>query len=158
MVEPQIIDALYRASQAGVKIDLIVRGICSLQTRHSRSLRQHSRSFDHVGRFLEHSRVYYFVNGKDDELFCSSADWMERNFFRRTEACFPITKKSIKKRIVEDLELFLADNVQAWELQANGRYVRIDRGERRACIGPDRVAATLRRLVLSNIRWHLAEV
>ena len=125
LVEPRIIDALYSASQAGVKIDLIVRGICSLRPGIP-GVSDNIRVRSIVGRFLEHSRVYYFVNGKDDELFCSSADWMERNFFRRTEACFPITKKSIKKRIVEDLDLFLADNVQAWELQANGRYVRIN--------------------------------
>ena len=127
LVEPQIIDALYRASQAGVQIDLIVRGICSLRPGIP-GVSENIRVRSIVGRFLEHSRVYYFVNDKSDELFCSSADWMERNFFRRTETCFPITKKPIKKRIIEDLELFLADNVQAWELQDNGRYVRVEPG------------------------------
>ena len=128
LVEQQIIDALYRASEAGVQIDLIVRGICCLRPGIP-GVSENIRVRSIVGRFLEHSRVYYFVDDDHDELFCSSADWMDRNFFRRTEVCFPITKKSIKKRIVQDLELLLADNVQAWELEANGRYRRIDRGD-----------------------------
>ena len=125
LIEPQLIDALYRASQAGVKIDLIVRGICGLRPGiPGLSDNIHVRSI--VGRFLEHSRVYYFYDGGEHELLCGSADWMDRNFFRRTETCFPITKKSVKKRIMADLELLLADNVGAWELQASGRYFRVD--------------------------------
>lgn len=125
LIEPQIIDALYRASQAGVTVDLIVRGICGLRPGiEGLSENIHVRSI--VGRFLEHSRVYYFHNGGKEELLCGSADWMDRNFFRRTETCFPIKKKALKKRILSDLELFLADNVGAWELQASGRYFRVD--------------------------------
>src|SRR5262249_17915192 len=78
-----------------------------------------------VGRFLEHSRVYYFFNNGDDELFCASADWMERNFFRRVEVAFPISRPKHRKRILEDLELYLADNCQPWERQADGTYTRV---------------------------------
>lgn len=125
LIEPQIIDALYRASQAGVRIDLIVRGICGLRPGvQGLSENIHVRSI--IGRFLEHSRVYYFHDDGRDEVLCASADWMDRNFFRRTETCFPISKRSIKKRLIKDLQLFLADNTQAWELQGSGRYFRVD--------------------------------
>ncbi|MBT8079380.1 MAG: polyphosphate kinase 1 [Gammaproteobacteria bacterium] len=123
LIEPQIIDKLYEASQAGVKIDLIVRGICSLRPGIAGlSENIHVRSI--VGRFLEHSRVYYFHNDGKEEFFCSSADWMDRNFFRRNETCFPIRQKPLKNQIMNDLELFLADNCQAWILQADGSYLR----------------------------------
>ncbi len=128
LIEPQIIDALYEASQAGVQIELIVRGICGLRPGiQGLSENIHVRSI--IGRFLEHSRVYYFYNDGEEELLCSSADWMDRNFFRRTETCFPIRKRSIKKRLIKDLKLFLADNTQAWELQGSGRYFRADHGD-----------------------------
>ena len=128
LIEPQIIDALYEASQAGVQIDLIVRGICGLRPGvEGLSENIHVRSI--IGRFLEHSRVYYFYNDGEEEVLCASADWMDRNFFRRTETCFPIKKRSIKKRLISDLRLFLADNTQAWELQGSGRYFRTDPGD-----------------------------
>ena len=128
LIEPQIIDVLYRASQAGVQIDLIVRGICGLRPGIP-GLSDNIRVRSIIGRFLEHSRVYYFHNGGEDEVLCGSADWMDRNFFRRTETCFPISKRSIKRRVIEDLELYLRDNVGAWELQASGRYFRADTSE-----------------------------
>jgi polyphosphate kinase len=121
--ESQIIDALYAASKAGVKIDLIVRGICSLRPGvPGLSDNIHVRSI--VGRFLEHSRVYYFYNDGSEEFYCSSADWMERNLFRRNESCFEIRQKAMKEQIRHDLELFLADNCQAWELHGDGSYER----------------------------------
>lgn len=124
LIEPQIIDALYEASQAGVRIDLIVRGICGLRPGIiGRSDNIHVRSI--IGRFLEHSRVYYFENGGDNQVLCGSADWMERNFFRRTEACFPLRQRSIRKRMIRDLKLLLSDNTQAWVLHADGRYERL---------------------------------
>jgi polyphosphate kinase len=111
--EPQLIDALYEASQAGVKIDLIIRGICSLRPGvKDLSENIHVRSI--VGRFLEHSRVYYFYNDGNEEFYCSSADWMERNMFRRNESCFEIRQKAMKEKIRQHLELFLSDNCQAW--------------------------------------------
>ncbi|MBT8081475.1 MAG: polyphosphate kinase 1 [Gammaproteobacteria bacterium] len=131
--EPQLIDALYEASQAGVRIDLIVRGICSLRPGVSGlSENIHVRSI--VGRFLEHSRVYYFLNGGDEEFYCSSADWMERNMFRRNESCFEIRQKAMKDKLRRHLELFLADNCQAWVLDGDGRYKRVTPdGEERIC-------------------------
>jgi polyphosphate kinase len=126
--ETQIIDALYEASQAGVKIDLVVRGICSLRPGvPGLSENIHVRSI--VGRFLEHSRVYYFLNGGDEEFYCSSADWMDRNMFRRNESCFEIRQKAMKEQLREHLELFLADNCQAWVLQGDGRYERLSPGK-----------------------------
>jgi polyphosphate kinase len=121
--EPQLIDALYEASQAGVKVDLIVRGICTLRPGvKGLSENIHVRSI--VGRFLEHSRVYYFFNDGDEEYYCSSADWMERNMFRRNESCFEIRQKAMKEQLQTHLELFLADNCQAWILAGDGSYER----------------------------------
>ena len=121
--EPRIIEALYEASQAGVTIDLIVRGICSLRPGvKGLSENVHVRSI--VGRFLEHSRVYYFLNDGDEEFYCSSADWMDRNLFRRNESCFSIRQKAIKDKLRRHLELFLADNCQAWILNPDGTYTR----------------------------------
>ncbi len=130
LIEPQIIDALYQASQAGVKIDLIVRGICSLRPGVA-GLSENISIRSIVGRFLEHSRVYYFLNDGDEEFFCSSADWMDRNFFRRTETCFPIRQKPLKQRLKKDLELFLADNCQAWELRGDGSYKKLVPGKQK---------------------------
>ena len=122
-----IIDALYEASQAGVKIDLIVRGICSLRPGvPGLSENIHVRSI--VGRFLEHSRVYYFLNDGDEEFYCASADWMERNLLRRNESCFEIRQKQLKEQIRSDLDLFLADNCDAWELHGDGSYERLSPG------------------------------
>ena len=128
LIEPQIIDKLYEASAAGVKVDLIVRGICSLRpgvTGLSENI--HIRSI--IGRFLEHSRVYYFLNDDSEEYYCASADWMDRNFFRRNETCFPIKQKPLKERLRQDLELFLKDNTHAWVLQGDGHYVRLTPGD-----------------------------
>jgi polyphosphate kinase len=133
--EQGVIDALYEASQAGVKIDLIVRGICSLRPGvPGLSDNIHVRSI--VGRFLEHSRVYYFLNDGDEEFYCASADWMERNLLRRNESCFEIRQKLMKDQIRGDLELFLADNCQAWVLHGDGSYERLSPAE-----GEERISA-----------------
>ena len=118
LIEPQIIQALYRASAAGATVDLIVRGICSLRPGVA-GLSENIRVRSIIGRFLEHSRVYYFYNDGKEEFLCSSADWMDRNFFRRSETCFPIRQRPLKKRLKRELELFLADNCQAWELNGD---------------------------------------
>jgi polyphosphate kinase len=131
LTEPKIIDALYRASSEGVKIDLIVRGTCSLRPGVP-GLSENITVRSIIGRFLEHSRVYYFRNNGDEEYYCSSADWMDRNFFRRTETCFPIRQKPLKKKLMKELKLFLADNCQAWELQGDGRYVRLNPGDKQS--------------------------
>lgn len=124
LVEPGIIEALYRASIAGVQIDLIVRGICRLRPGVP-GISDNIRVRSIVGRFLEHTRVFWFQNDGAEELFCSSADWMDRNFFRRLEVAFPIQEKSLRTRVVrEALQAYLADNTQAWELQNDGSYRR----------------------------------
>jgi polyphosphate kinase len=122
--EPGIIAALYEASQAGVRIDLVVRGICTLRPGvPGLSENIHVRSI--VGRFLEHSRIYYFLNSGREEFYCSSADWMDRNLFHRNESCFSVRQKHLKDRIRQDLELFLADNCQSWILHSDGSYQRL---------------------------------
>ncbi len=128
LIEPKIIDKLYEASAAGVSIDLIVRGICTLRPGVP-GLSENIRIRSIIGRFLEHSRVYYFKNKGKEEFYCSSADWMDRNFFRRNEACFPIKQKPLKRRLWADLELFLADNSNAWLLQGDGSYERVTAGK-----------------------------
>ncbi|MDH3439898.1 MAG: polyphosphate kinase 1 [Gammaproteobacteria bacterium] len=128
LIERQIIDKLYEASAAGVKVDLIVRGTCALRPGiPGLSENIHIRSI--IGRFLEHSRVYYFLNDGSEEFYCASADWMDRNFFRRNETCFPIKQKPLKERLRNDLELFLKDNTQAWVLQGDGHYERLTPGD-----------------------------
>ena len=124
LIEPQSICALYAASQAGVKIDLIVRGICCLRPGiPGVSDNIHVRSI--VGRFLEHTRVFYFLNNGDEELYLSSADWMGRNFFQRVETAFPIEDEKLRRRILKDgLEVYLSDNTEAWVLQKDGEYKR----------------------------------
>ncbi|HEX7081732.1 MAG TPA: polyphosphate kinase 1 [Gammaproteobacteria bacterium] len=121
IVEPEVIRALYEASIAGVRIDLIVRGICCLRPGLP-GISENIRVRSIVGRFLEHSRCYYFRNGGDEEVYCASADWMDRNFFRRIEVMYPILAPRLKARLIADLETYLADNTQAWELNADGSY------------------------------------
>jgi polyphosphate kinase len=123
LTEQSIIQALYRASRAGVAIDLIVRGICCLRPGVAGvSERIKVRSI--VGRFLEHSRVYYFENAGDPEVYCSSADWMDRNLFRRIEVAFPVESPELRARVIDDLELYLEDDTQAWLLDSSGGYAR----------------------------------
>ncbi len=127
LVDPQAIEALYRASRAGVKVSLIVRGICALRPGLP-GVSENITVRSIVGRFLEHSRVFFFENGGDPELYCASADWMERNFFRRVEVAFPIKRTSHRERILRDLDTYLADNVQAWQLDHEGFYTRLSPG------------------------------
>lgn len=123
--EPQVMRALYAASQAGVQIDLIVRGACALRPGVS-GVSDNIRVRSIVGRFLEHHRVYQFENGGTPELFCASADWLERNLLRRVETCFPILDRDIATRVREEsLDNYLADNVNAWELREDGSYVHL---------------------------------
>ncbi len=129
LADPKIIRVLYAASQAGVEIELIVRGICCLKpgiTGVSDNIKVRSI----IGRFLEHERVYYFYNNGEEQVYCASADLMERNIYHRVEVCFPITNKRLAKRVIEEALLFyLSDNQQAWQLQADGNYQRISAGK-----------------------------
>ncbi len=124
LVEPTMIQAFYRASRAGVKIDLIVRGMCGLRPGVP-DVSENIRVRSIVGRFLEHSRVFYFRNDDDPELLCSSADLMERNLYRRVEVAFPIREPKQRARLIADLKTYLKDDQQAWELRADGNYVKI---------------------------------
>ncbi|MFQ5509617.1 MAG: polyphosphate kinase 1 [Leptospirillia bacterium] len=124
LVEPSIIRACYEASQHGVKIDLIVRGMCRLRPGVP-GVSDNIRVRSIVGRFLEHTRVFYFLNGDDPLAYCSSADWMDRNFFRRVETAFPIEDPAIRERVIDELETYLKDDAQAWELGADGEYRRV---------------------------------
>jgi polyphosphate kinase len=143
LTEPTVIQALYRASRAGVDIDLIVRGVCCLVPGvPGVSDRIKVRSI--VGRFLEHSRVYYFENAGDREIYCGSADWMDRNLFRRIEVAFPVEAPELQSRIADDLKLYLTDDTQAWILNSAGHYARAD--------GAGHVCAQVRLLSLYDER------
>jgi polyphosphate kinase len=122
LTETEVIQSLYRASQAGVRVDLIVRGICRLRPGiPGVSENIHVRSI--VGRFLEHARVFYFESGGTPEVYCASADWMTRNLIRRVETCFPILDPELARRVIhESFELYLQDNTQAWILGPDGTY------------------------------------
>ena len=122
LVEESIIRELYAASQAGVKIDLIIRGACTLRPGVP-GLSEHIRVRSIIGRFLEHTRVYYFRNDLRHDVYLSSSDWMARNLFRRIEVAFPVLDKKLKRRVLtEGLRAYLRDNTAAWELGPDGRY------------------------------------
>lgn len=123
LVDPKIIATLYEASQSGVQIDLIVRGICCLRPGVV-GVSDNIRVISIVGRLLEHSRIYYFYNQGDEEVYIGSADWMRRNLDRRVEAITPIEDPEIIKDLQEILAIMMADNRQAWELQPDGRYIQ----------------------------------
>ncbi len=123
LVDKQIIATLYEASNVGVEIDLIIRGICCLRPG-VKGISENIRVISVIGRFLEHSRVFYFYNGGEEEVYIGSADWMTRNLNRRVEAITPVEEPSLAADLHEILGIMLADNRQAWELQANGNYIQ----------------------------------
>ena len=128
LVEPEMIGKLYQASQAGVKIDLIVRGMCSVRPG-VKGLSENIRVHSVIGRFLEHHRVFYFENSSaEPELYLSSADWMERNLFKRVEIAFPILDKKIRTQLIEQLMAYVGDTAQSWRLMDDGSYVRLAGG------------------------------
>ncbi|TCB42823.1 polyphosphate kinase 1 [Acinetobacter terrestris] len=139
LTEMQLINKLYEASQAGVKIDLIIRSICCLRPGLS-GLSENIRVRSIVGRFLEHTRVYYFGNNGNARIYCSSADWMDRNLFNRVEACFPVEDPALKKRIYQQgLLTYLKDNQQAWLLQGDGTWLRAQVADGQAAHNAQRV-------------------
>ena len=127
LVDSEIIHALYRASMAGVEVDLIVRGICSLRPGLL-GISERIRVYSLIGRFLEHSRVFYFANGGNPEILAGSADWMRRNLRSRVEVVFPVEDKEARARIYQHLQLCLRDTVKCRILQADGTYIRLDPG------------------------------
>jgi len=138
LVEPDMIQAFYRASMAGVKVDLIIRGICCLKPGVE-GLSDNINVRSIIGRFLEHTRVFYFKNDDNEEVWAGSADLMKRNLLRRVEACFPIESKKLRNRIIQDLNLYLADNSQSWSLSDTGRYARVSLAENEEVISAQTV-------------------
>ncbi|WP_205859109.1 polyphosphate kinase 1 [Pleionea sediminis] len=129
LTEAKIIEKLYEASQAGVQIDLIIRGICCLRPG-LKNISENIRVVSIVGRFLEHSRVFCFANDGNEMVFASSADWMDRNLYHRVEVCFPITDPRLAKRVRQEcLDYYLKDNSQSWELSSDGRYFKMVPGD-----------------------------
>jgi polyphosphate kinase len=127
LVDEEIIVALYEASNAGVKIDLIVRGICALRPQIP-GVSENIRVISIIGRFLEHSRIYSFTNGGSPEVYLASADWMPRNLYRRVETAFIIEDPTLRDELINEvLPAFLSDRVKARELRADGSYVRLKR-------------------------------
>ncbi|MFW2177275.1 MULTISPECIES: polyphosphate kinase 1 [unclassified Moraxella] len=135
LTEQKLIDKLYQASQAGVKIDLITRSMCCLRPQLA-GVSDNIRVRSIVSRFLEHTRVYYFANGSYEQnshkqekgkarLYCASADWMERNLMNRVEVAFPIEDNTVFNRIMEDLQNYLKDTLSAWELDAKGTWTAV---------------------------------
>jgi polyphosphate kinase len=148
LVEPSVIDALYEASQAGVQVDLVIRGICCLKPRLP-GVSENIRVVSIVDKFLEHSRIFYFENDGDPEIFLASADWMPRNFFRRIEVMFPVLDPALKTRIMEEiLDIVLADNVKARILRSDGTYVRVERRQDEAPVRSQLVLQGLARRAL----------
>ena len=123
--EPEIIRALYRASQAGVKIDLVVRGICCLRPGVP-GVSENIRVRSVLGRFLEHSRIFCFENDGDPQVYCASADWMGRNLLHRVETCFPIRDAALRRQVIaQGISPYLSDNVSTWQLKSDGSYQRV---------------------------------
>jgi len=127
LTEPQVIEALYAASREGCRVDLVVRGMCALRPAVP-GMSENIRVRSIVGRFLEHPRVWCFGEGAKAAVFCASADWMERNLFRRVEIAFPILDAALHAQVRDELQLYLADTADAWLLQSDGSYVRAREG------------------------------
>ncbi len=130
LIDPEIIEELYRASKAGVQIKLNVRGICCLRPG-VKDMSENIEVTSIVDMFLEHSRMIYFANGGDDELYLSSADWMPRNLDRRVEIMFPVENKESKKEMIDALKLYFKDNQKSWRLTSQGEYQKIETTEKK---------------------------
>ena len=148
MTEPRIIQRLYLAGQAGVKIDLIIRGICCLRPG-IKGMSDNISVRSVVGRFLEHTRIYHFHANGEGKTFCASADWMGRNFFRRVETCWPIRERRLADRVVEEcLNTYLRDNSQAWLLNSDASYTK-------AVPGPDEASFSAQEYLLDSLAEHV---
>jgi polyphosphate kinase len=127
LLDKNVIQALYRASQEGVKIDLNVRGMCSLRPGVS-GISENIVVRSIVGRFLEHSRIFYFENGGEEEIYISSADWMPRNLYERVEVLCPLLDPTLRRRVKDEiLAAYMADNTKVRFLDRHGRYARLPR-------------------------------
>ncbi len=128
LADTDLIEALYQASKAGVKVELNIRGICRLRPGVAH-LSENIKVISIVDQFLEHSRIFHFANGGEDEVYISSADWMPRNLDRRIEMLVPIDDAASKKELIEALDIYFRDNTKAWELQSDGSYIKVDPGK-----------------------------
>ncbi|MEM1229699.1 MAG: polyphosphate kinase 1 [Pseudomonadota bacterium] len=142
LIEPLIIQALYRASQAGVRVDLVVRGVCAIRPG-IKGVSDTIRVRSVVGRFLEHTRMFAFASAGDTRVYLSSADWMGRNFFNRVETCFPIEDAKLRMRVLDEFDTYLQDNAQAWMLQSDGSYRRLAPGKQRRRVAQERLLEAL---------------
>jgi polyphosphate kinase len=155
--EPAMVRSLYQASQAGVKVDLIVRGICCLRPGVC-GVSDNIQVISVVGRFLEHSRIYYFHNGGDEEIFLGSADLMSRNLIRRVEVLFPVEDRRLVRHLRDHvLEIYLRDNVKARLMQADGSYQRRTRKLEEEEISSQEGLLSRRRAKLNQVRGTLAD-
>jgi polyphosphate kinase len=139
LTEKVLMQALMRASQAGVQVDLIIRSVCCLRPGVI-GVTDNIRVRSIVGRFLEHTRVFYFENAGEPLVYCSSADWMDRNLYQRVETCFPILDPTHRQRIIDyGLMLYLNDNTQAWDMQPDGSWIRATSGDDKPCSAQQRL-------------------
>jgi len=151
LADPEVIQALCAASQAGVQVDLLVRGICCLRPGVP-GVSERIRVTSVVDRFLEHARIWFFQAGGARKLFLSSGDWMQRNFVRRVDVAFPVEDPALKERIVgEILGTMLADNQRAWVLRPDGRYERVQRGNAAPLFSQEQFMALARRSAIVEV-------
>jgi polyphosphate kinase len=147
LVDAEIIRLLYEASQSGVKVDLLVRGICCLRPGVP-GVSENIRVVSIVGRFLEHSRIYYFRNNGEDQVYVGSADLMPRNLNRRVEVLFPVEEARLVRFLRDEvLAVHLSDNVKAREMRADGTYVRRERRRGEHSVNAQQVLLELNRVV-----------
>ena len=149
LCDPDVIAALYEASAAGVKIDLIVRGICCLKVGIP-GVSENITVRSIVGNFLEHARIFYFENDGKAEVYCASADWMPRNLERRVEILFPLEKEEIKQKAIHILQVQLSDNAKAHLLKKDGKYDKINRRGAELVLAQDIFCSEASDVVKSN--------
>ncbi len=149
LLEPSVIQELYRASQAGVKIDLIVRGVCALMPG-VKGLSENIRVRSVIGRFLEHHRIYYFYADGIENVYLSSADWMDRNLYRRVEVAFPVENPTLKTRVIQEgLKMLLKDNQAAWVMNSEGKYRRLTTRKAKPYVAQAEVLSVIEKLSLN---------
>ena len=132
LVDPAIINLLYEASNAGVHIELIIRGMCCLYPQ-KKGLSENIFVISIIGQFLEHSRIFWFGNNGKPEVFIGSADWMRRNLDRRVEAITPIEDPSLQKKLEKLLNVYVNDNTEAWDMQPDGSFIQRQPDEKNNC-------------------------
>ena len=156
LCDQELIAALYEASAAGVKIELVVRGICCLKVGIP-GISENIEVRSLVGNFLEHSRIYYFLNGGQEEVYLSSADWMPRNLDRRVEILFPVENEHLKQEVIHVLEIQLRDTLKAQIKQSDGTYSKVDRRGKEALCAQDYFMEYAKKLANQKKRLRITE-